>query len=125
MSKSVIHSDKAPKAAGPYEQAIRTGNLIFVSGQLGLDPASGSLASGVEAQACQALENVGAILREAGSGYGKAVKCTVFLTDMADFAAVNAIYAGYFEGGFPARTCVQVGKLPLGGLVEVECIAEV
>ena len=125
MSKSVIHTDKAPKAAGPYSQAIRTGNLLFVSGQTGMDPASGSIPSGVEAQAHQVLKNVGAILREAGSDYGKAVKCTVFLTDMGDFATVNAIYASYFGSDFPARTCVEVAKLPLGALVEVECIAEV
>ncbi len=124
MSKTIIHTNNAPAAVGPYVQAIKTGSCIFTSGQLGLDPATGKLAEGIEAQAHQAMKNLGAILKEAGSGYQNAIKCTIFVQDLADFATVNKIYEGYFEGNFPARSCVQVAKLPLGGLVEIECIAE-
>ena len=124
MSKQVIHTDAAPKAVGPYVQAMKVGGLIFTSGQLGIDSSTGKLAEGIEAQAHQSMKNVGAILSEAGSGYEKAIKCTIFVQDLADFGTVNKIYESYFCGNFPARSCVQVAKLPLGGLVEIECIAE-
>ncbi len=125
MSKQIVHTDKAPKAVGPYVQAVKLGGLLFTSGQLGIDPAVGSLTEGVEAQAHQAMKNLGEILREAGSDYSKVVKSTIFVQDLGDFATVNKIYESYFGGNFPARSCVQVAKLPLGGLVEIECIAEV
>ena len=124
MSKQIIHTDSAPKAVGPYVQAMKVGNLIFTSGQLGIDPGTGKLAEGIEAQTHQSMKNVGAILGEAGSDYSKAIKCTIFVQDLADFGTVNKIYESYFGGAFPARSCVQVAKLPLGGLVEIECIAE-
>ncbi len=123
MKKDIIHTEKAPKAIGPYVQAVKAGDMIFTSGQLGIDQEKGGLAEGIEAQAHAAMKNVGAILKEAGSDYKKAVKCTIFVTDLNDFATVNKIYEGYFGGEYPARSCVQVAKLPLGGLVEIECIA--
>ena len=105
-------------------QAVKSNGMVYVSGQLGIDTAAGGLADGVEAQAHCSMKNLGAILRQAGPDYTKIVKTTIFLTDMNDFAAVNKIYESYFGGDFPARSCVQVAKLPLGGLVEVECIAQ-
>ena len=124
MAKEVIHTDKAPAAVGPYIQAAKTGGMVYCSGQLGLDPKTGQLPEGVEAQARQAMKNMGAVLEAAGSGYDKVVKTTIFLADMDDFAAVNAIYEFYFDGNFPARSCVEAARLPKGGLVEVECIAQ-
>lgn len=125
MSKQVIHTERAPKAVGPYVQAVRLGNLLFTSGQLGIDVSTGKLAEGVEAQAHASMKNIGEILRQAGTDYGKVVKCTIFVQDLNDFATVNKVYESYFEGDFPARSCVQVAKLPLGGLVEIECVAEI
>ena len=119
----VISAKNAPAAVGPYSHAVLGGNVLYTSGQLGLDPVSGALKEGVEAQAKQALENLGAILAEAGMSFQDVVKTTVFLADMNDFAAINAIYAEYFTGETPARSCVQVAALPKGGLFEIECIA--
>ena len=124
MAKEIIHTDDAPKAVGPYVQAVKTGGVIYCSGQLGLNPENGKLCESVEAQAHQSLKNLGAVLKEAGSSYGKVIKTSIFLADMDDFAVVNEVYKSYFDGEFPARSCVQVAKLPLGGLVEIECIAE-
>ena len=124
MAKQVIHTEKAPAAVGPYIQAAKVNGMVYCSGQLGLIPESGALAEGLEAQAHQAMKNMGAVLAEAGSDYSKVVKTTIFLADMNDFAVVNGIYESYFAGNFPARSCVEVAKLPKGGLVEVECIAE-
>ena len=118
-----ITAANAPAAVGPYCHAKLAGNTLYTSGQLGLVPATGELPQGVEAQAAQALENLGAVLSAAGMGFGDVVKTTVFLADMGDFAAINAIYAEYFQGEVPARSCFQVAALPMGGLVEVECIA--
>ena len=122
---TVIATEKAPAAVGAYSQAIAEGNLVFTSGQLGLDPASGELQEGVEAQAKQAMDNLGAVLQAAGASYGTIVKTMIFLADIADFAVVNEIYAGYFEQDPPARSCVQVAALPKGAQVEIECIAAV
>ena len=123
--KDVITTPSAPAAIGPYSQGIGAGGLVFTSGQLGLDPKTGDFpAGGVEAQARQSLENVKAVLSAAGLGMDQVVKTTVFLQDMADFAAVNAIYAEYFPAdAAPARSAVQVAALPKGGLVEIEAIA--
>ena len=121
----VIATEKAPAAVGAYSQAIATGKLVFTSGQLGLDPATGELREGVEAQARQAMDNLGAVLAEAGAGYETVVKTVIYLADIADFAAVNEIYAGYFEQDPPARSCFQVAALPKGGLLEIECVAEI
>ena len=122
--KKAIQSNEAPAAIGPYSQAITAGGMIYVSGMLGIDPASGALKETVTEQAEQALKNLSAVLREAGTDTGSVVKTTVFLTDMGAFAAVNEIYARYFSAPFPARSCVQVSALPKGGLFEIEAIAE-
>lgn len=119
----IIHTGKAPAAVGPYSQAIRVGNMLFTSGQLGLVPDTGALPEGVEAQAAQALENLGAILAEAGFDKTDVVKTTVFIRDMNDFAAVNRLYAGFFGDHKPARSCVEVARLPKDGLVEIEAVA--
>ena len=120
----IIHTEKAPAAIGPYVQGRKSGELVFTSGQLGIDMATGKLAEGVEAQAHCSMRNLGEILKAAGLGYANILKTTVFVKDMADFAKVNAIYASYFpEGAYPARSCVEVAALPMGGLVEIECVA--
>ena len=123
QQRNVIQTQHAPVAIGPYSQAIRAGNFLFASGQLGLDPQSGKLQEGVEAQARQALTNIQAVLQSAGSSIDRVVKTTIFLADMNDFAKVNAIYGDVFQQEPPARSTVQVAALPLGGLVEVEVIA--
>lgn len=122
--KKVIATTKAPAAIGPYNQAIQVGNMLFASGQLGLDPATGNFPEGgVKEQTIQSFQNVKAILEEAGFSINDVVKTTVFLADMADFAAMNEIYASQFESDFPARSAVAVKTLPKNALVEVEVIA--
>ena len=123
--KQVISTTSAPAAIGPYSQGVATTGLVITSGQLGLDPATGAFpAGGIAEQTRQSLENVKAVLEAAGSGMDKVIKTTVFLKDMNDFAAMNAVYAEYFgEGGFPARSAVEVARLPKDGLVEIEAIA--
>lgn len=123
MSKRVISTTQAPGAIGPYSQAIQIGDLLFASGQLGLIPETGQLAEGVEGQTTQALRNVEAILAASGYGLENVVKTTVFLHDMNDFAKVNEIYGGFFQVPYPARSAVQVARLPKDGLVEIEVIA--
>ena len=123
MSKSIIHTPSAPAAIGPYSQAVQAGGMLFTSGQHGIDPATGELAAGVEAQAEWSMRNLGEILKQAGLTYADIVKTTVFVTDLGDFATVNAVYQRFFEEGYPARSCVQVAALPKGGLVEIECVA--
>lgn len=122
--KNVLSTYEAPQAIGPYSQAIEIDNLLFVSGQLGLEPESGKMVEGgVEAQAEQAMQNISAILEEAGLTFSNIVKTTIFLADMNDFAKVNEVYASHFVGDFPARSTIQVAGLPKGGLVEIEVIA--
>lgn len=123
MANEIISTQKAPCAIGPYSQAVRAGDMLFTSGQLGLNPETGVLAEGVRAQADQALKNLGAILHEAGLDYKDVVKTVVFIKNMADFKTVNEVYAQYFTANYPARSCVEVAALPMGGLVEVECVA--
>ncbi|MEZ4656426.1 MAG: RidA family protein [Caldilineaceae bacterium] len=123
MSKNVISTQSAPAAVGPYSQAIRTEQFLFLSGQLGLDPQNGKLKEGLEAQTRQILTNLRSVLEAGGSSMDQIVKTTIFLTNMADFATVNSIYAEAFSGEPPARSTVQVAALPLGGLVEIEAIA--
>lgn len=119
-----VQTEHAPAAIGPYSQALVTGGLVFTSGQIPLDPATGAVVEGgVEVQAEQVMKNLAAVLEEAGSGLDKAVKTTCFLADMNDFAAFNEVYARYFTGK-PARSCVAVRQLPKSVLVEVEVIAE-
>ena len=121
--KEILFSDQAPKAIGPYSQAIATDTAIYASGQLGIDIQTGKLADGVENQAHCSMQNIGAILKSKGLGYESIVKTTIFVKDLADFAVINAVYASYFSGDYPARSTVQVAGLPLGGLVEIECVA--
>lgn len=123
MIREPVTTPHAPAAIGPYTQAIRTESLVFASGQLGLDPATGQLRSGVEEQARQAFANLDAVLTAGGSGLGRVVKTTLYLVDMNDFKAVNAIYGQVFSAPSPARSTIQVAALPLGALVEIEAIA--
>lgn len=123
MNKTVLATDQAPAAIGPYAQGIRCGDTLFLSGQLGLDPATGKLASGVEAQAAQSIANIKAILASQGLTLENVVKTTVLLADIKDFAAVNAVYAEAFSEPYPARSAFEVGNLPTGGLVEIEVVA--
>lgn len=122
--KKLVHTEKAPKAIGPYSQAIVIDKLIFTAGQVGLDPATMEIvAGGIEAQTRQVLTNLKYVLETADSGLNFVVKTTVFLQDMADFAKMNAVYAEFFPENPPARSTVQVAGLPRGALVEIECIA--
>jgi reactive intermediate/imine deaminase len=125
MTKKIISTTQAPAAIGPYSQAVQTGNLVFTSGQVGMDPVSGELAAGVEAQAHQAFKNLEAILTAAGGSLASVVKFTLFLTDLSDFAKVNEIMAQYVPQPYPARSTVGVANLPKGGLFEVEAVAQV
>ena len=119
----IINTDKAPAAVGPYVQAVKAGNMLFSSGQLGLIPETGALPEGVQAQTRQSLANIQAILDAAGYAKSDIVKTTVFIKDMNDFGAVNAIYADFFGDSKPARSCVEVARLPKDGLVEIEFVA--
>lgn len=123
MTRTTINAQNAPAAVGPYVHAVMTGDIVFTSGQLGLIPETGVLAEGVEAQAEQAIKNLAAVLEAAGMTLANVVKTTVFLADINDFAAINAVYANYFTGDAPARSCVQAAALPKGGLFEIEAIA--
>ncbi|MCI5662865.1 MAG: RidA family protein [Mediterranea sp.] len=121
--KTVICSSKAPGAIGPYSQAIEANGIVFVSGQLPINAETGIMAEGAEAQARQSLENIKAILEEAGLSMANIVKTTVFLADMSLFTDMNKVYASYFDSAFPARSAVAVKALPKDALVEIECIA--
>ena len=122
--KEVIKTDKAPKAIGPYSVGIKWGNLIFASGQLGIDPETGDIVSGgVQAQTRQALKNLQAVMASSGMSLDNVVKTTVFLNDINDFLKMNEVYAEFFNGDFPARSAIQAAALPKGGLVEIEAIA--
>lgn len=123
MSKTIINTENAPAAVGPYSQAVRHGSMIFVSGQLPLDPATGKMPESAADQAKQCLTNMKHILEEAGSSMANVIRCGVFLTNLGDFADVNEVYATFFDGDFPARACIEVSKLPLGANVEIECVA--
>ena len=124
MEKNRIHTNEAPAAVGPYSQAIAIGDLVFTAGQVALDPTGGELVgTDVAAQTEQVISNLRAVLAAAGSDLAHVVKTTVFLKSMGDFAAMNAVYARHFPEPFPARSTVEVGALPKGGLVEIECVA--
>ena len=129
MARSIITTDGAPAAIGPYAQGVRVGNLIFTAGQGGLDPITGQVvAGGIKEQTTRTIENLKAVLEAGGSSLGQVVKATVFLKDINDFAAMNAVYASFFEGDsgtLPARTTVEVARLPRNLLVEIEVVAEV
>ncbi len=124
MNKQRIHTNDAPAAVGPYSQAIRVGNMLFTAGQVALDPTAGELVgSDVATQTEQVMRNLRAVLAAAGADFAQVIKTTVFLQSMSDFAAMNAVYARHFPEPFPARSTVEVGALPKGGLVEIECVA--
>ncbi len=121
--KKCIKTDKAPKAIGPYNQAVAANGFLFVSGQLPVNPETGKIPEGIAAQSEQVLKNIGAILDAAGSDFSKVVKCTCFLSDMDNFKAMNEVYAKYFDRNPPARAAFGVARLPLDVMVEIECIA--
>ena len=121
--KKIISTDKAPAAVGPYSQAVEAAGTLYISGQIPLDPSTGTMPEGVEAQAEQVFANIGAILTAAGYGFGDVVKSTVLLADIGDFGVVNAVYARYYTADQPARACYQVAALPMGAMVEIETIA--
>jgi len=119
-----IHSQNAPQAIGPYSQAIKHGDTLYISGQIGLDPSTGKFVSDdLQGQTEQVMKNIGAVLEAAGLKYGNVIKCSIFLLDMTRFSEVNAIYGAYFKAPFPARETVQVSALPAGALVEVSVTA--
>lgn len=118
-----INTDKAPAALGPYSQALINGNMIFISGQIPVNPADGSIADTIEAQTEQSISNIKSILAECGLDISNVIKTSVFLSDLNDFAAMNEIYGKHFKSPFPARSCVQVAAVPKGCRIEIECIA--
>ncbi len=120
-----IITDKAPMAIGPYSQAIKTNNTVFTSGQIPVNPTTGEIPEGAEAQAHQAFCNLKNLLEASGTGMDKVIKTTVFIQNMEDFAVINKIYEEYFSKPYPARSCVEVSKLPKGVLIEVEAIAQI
>lgn len=122
--KVKIESGNAPKAIGPYSQAVLVDDTLYVSGNIPVNPATGDVADGIVNQSKQVFENMKAVLNEAGMGFENVMKTTAFLTDLSNFATFNEIYASYFVAPYPARSCVEVSKLPKNVLVEVECIAK-
>lgn len=122
MAKQVISSTNAPKAIGPYSSALKVGNMLFVSGQIPVNPADGSIPASIKEQANQSLANLKALVTEAGYSLSDVVKTTVFITDINDFAAVNEVYASYFAEPYPTRSCVAIKDLPKGVKLEIECI---
>lgn len=123
MTREIISTEKAPHAIGPYSQGIKFGNMVFTSGQIPINPATGELITEIKEATKQSLENVKAILEEAGSSLDKVIKVGVFLNDMNDFAVVNKVYAKYFNNNKPARSCVEVARLPKDSVIEIEAIA--
>ncbi len=124
MEKKIVCTDKAPKAVGPYSQAVEANSFLFISGQIPIDPQTGKVVDGgIKEQTEQVLKNIGAILKEAGLDYSNVVKTTCLLNDMENFAAMNEVYARYFTSDMPARAAYGVVRLPLGVMVEIECIA--
>ncbi len=123
MSKKIINTTNAPAAIGPYSQAVQHGNTVYVSGQLPLNPETKKMADDVSEQTKQSMNNIKAILQEAGSSMENIVRCGIFVTDLGDFAVVNEIYASFFKGDYPARATVQVAALPLGAKVEIDAVA--
>lgn len=124
MKREVIHTNHAPAAVGPYSQAVKTDGMVFTAGQIALDPTTGKIVDGgIEAQTRQVMENLKSVLNASGAGFDTVIKTTIFIIDMADFAALNAVYGEYFSDAPPARSTVAVAALPLGGLVEIEMVA--
>lgn len=126
MEKVIISTSKAPAAIGPYSQAVKIGNTVYTSGMIPIVPESGEVIQGdVAAQARQALKNLEEVLKEAGTSLENVLKTTVFIKNMSDFSVINEVYKEFFTGNFPARSCVEVARLPKDVLVEIECIAQV
>ena len=124
MAKTIIHTKQAPAAIGPYSQAVKTGNLLFVSGQIPIDPETGNvIIGGIEAATHRVMKNIEAILEEAGYSFNNIVKTTIFIKSMDDFAKINAVFASYFKGDYPARETVEVSRLPKDVEVEISVIA--
>ena len=123
MNKTIITTDKSPAAIGPYSQAVEVNGMIYTSGVIGVDPETGEAGATIEEQTVRVFENLKGLLQDAGSSLNQAVKTTVFIKNMDDFGKVNEIYASYFDGAFPARSCVEVARLPKDLLIEVEVIA--
>ncbi|CAB3402562.1 unnamed protein product [Caenorhabditis bovis] len=123
VTRQIISTPNAPSAIGPYSQAVRAGNTIYLSGSLGMDPKSGELKEGIVEQTHQSLKNIGEVLKAAGADYSHVVKTTVLLQNISDFATVNEVYGQYFKSPYPARAAYQVAALPKGGLVEIEAVA--
>lgn len=121
--KKVINTEKAPSAIGPYSQAIMAGSTLYSSGQIPVNPVTGEIPEGVEAQTVQALENLKHVLEAAGCSMAEVVKTTVFIKDMASFPVINKLYSNYFSEPYPARSCVEVAQLPKGVLIEIEAVA--
>lgn len=124
MTKTIISTEKAPGPVGPYSQAVRAGNILFISGQIAIEPQSGTLVSGDAAQQTKrVMENLGAILHSQGLSFANLAKTTIYLKNLGDFESVNRIYSDYFDSGPPARACVEVSRLPKDAAVEIEAIA--
>ena len=123
-AKIVISSNQAPEPIGPYSQGVRSGDLVFLSGQIGLDPATGTLSGDAEAQTARAMENLRAVLAASGLSFSDVIQTRIYLTNLSDFTTVNRVYGTYFSGAYPVRSTVQVAGLPRGALVEIEMIAE-
>jgi 2-iminobutanoate/2-iminopropanoate deaminase len=124
LAKNPVYSRQAPEPIGPYSQGVQSGGFVWLSGQVGIDPATGNLSSGIDEQTIRAMENQKAVLAESGLTFGDVVQTRIYLTSMSDFATVNRIYGTYFTNTFPARSTVQVAGLPKGALVEIEMVAE-
>jgi len=123
-AKLVVFTENAPKPIGPYSQAVQSGDFVFLSGQIGIDPATGSLSGTAGEQTTRAMENLHAVLQESGLGFGDVVQTKIYLVNMSDWNTVNGIYGSYFTGGYPARATVQVAELPKGAKVEIEMVAQ-
>lgn len=123
-AKLVVFTERAPNPIGPYSQAVQSGDFVFLSGQIGIDPATGNLSGTPEEQTTRAMENLRAVLVQSGLGFGNVVQTRIYLVNMSDWTAVNGIYGSYFTDGYPARATVQVAGLPKGALVEIEMVAQ-
>jgi 2-iminobutanoate/2-iminopropanoate deaminase len=124
LIKQTVFTDKAPQPIGPYSQAVTSGNLVFLSGQIGIDPATGNITGTAEEQTTRAMENLRAVLQESGLGFEDVVQTRIYLVNMSDWTTVNAIYGSCFKDNYPARAAVQVAGLPKGALVEIEIVAQ-
>ena len=123
-AKQVVFTERAPNPIGPYSQAVQSGDFVFTSGQIGIDPATGNLSATTEEQTVRTMENLHAVLQQSGLGFGDVVQTRIYLTNMSDWTTVNGIYGSYFKDGYPARVTVQVAGLPKGAKIEIEMVAQ-